>query len=300
MSVDAWKFPRLVHLPSRVGRKPISIPDITQFSVVTRSLFGVGCTTPTQAYSTSAYNELFLLDLDLPEHSSHPRRVLARVARDVKTRSDISLESEVATMVYVRQHCENIPVPTVYGYCPTRDNLIGQPFCIVSFTEGMDMAGVPWEALPLQTKLIGIRDFAKVVSQLSQLHFKAIGSIYFKFSDSKRQIPVGFTLGPASWFKPESAARAAAFQHDRGPWKTAAQWLRASVDDEAQFIEKLPALALETSNYNEGSDRRWSLARRTLPKFRDRILDFRDDPFDQCATGPFALGHMDLNPWYFD
>ncbi|KAJ7037693.1 hypothetical protein C8F04DRAFT_952193, partial [Mycena alexandri] len=196
MSVDPWKFPRLVHLPSRVGRKPISIPDITQFSVVTRSLFGVGCTTPTEVYSTSAYNEvsslpikwsvpsisaqLFLLDLDLPEHSPHPRRVLARVARDLKTRSDISLESEVATMVYVRHHCAKIPVPTVYGYCPTRDNLIGQPFCIVSFTDGMDMAGVPWEDLPLQTKLIGIRDFAKVVSQLSQLHFKAIGSIYFK------------------------------------------------------------------------------------------------------------------------
>ncbi|KAJ7037694.1 hypothetical protein C8F04DRAFT_918506, partial [Mycena alexandri] len=29
----------------------------------------------------------------------------------------------------------------------------------------------------------------------------------------------------------------------------------------------------------------------------DRILDCRDDPFDQCATGPFVLGHMDLNPW---
>ncbi|KAJ7081576.1 hypothetical protein B0H15DRAFT_736385, partial [Mycena belliarum] len=108
-----------------------------------------------------------------------PRRVLARVARDLKTRSDISLESEVATMVYVRQHTA-IPVPIVYGYCPTRDNVLGQPFSIVSFIEGSDMNGMAWENLPLESKLIGIRDFATIVSQLSQLHFKAIGSIYFK------------------------------------------------------------------------------------------------------------------------
>ncbi|KAJ6622731.1 hypothetical protein B0H10DRAFT_1691903, partial [Mycena sp. CBHHK59/15] len=29
----------------------------------------------------------------------------------------------------------------------------------------------------------------------------------------------------------------------------------------------------------------------------DRVLDAKNDPFDQCATGPFVLGHMDLNPW---
>ncbi|KAJ6498725.1 hypothetical protein DFH09DRAFT_872575, partial [Mycena vulgaris] len=108
-----------------------------------------------------------------------PKKVLARVARDLKTRSDISLESEVATMVYVRQHT-TIPVPTVYGYCPTRENIIGQPFSIVSFTDGLDMGGIPWEHLPLEAKLIGVRDFANIVSQLSQLHFRAIGSIYFK------------------------------------------------------------------------------------------------------------------------
>ncbi|KAJ6584440.1 hypothetical protein B0H19DRAFT_925177 [Mycena capillaripes] len=244
--------------------------------------------------------QLFLLQLDLPEHSPLPRKVLARVARDLKTRSDISLESEVATMVYVRQHCAAIPVPTVYGYCPTRDNLIGQPFSIVSFTEGLDMDGVPWEDLPLQTKLIGVRDFANIVNQLSQLHFKAIGSIYFKFSDPQRQIPVGFILGPVSWCKPETVARAAAFHHDRGPWKTTAQWLRASVDNEIQFIENLPALAKETSRLKPGCEKRWRLARKILPKFRDRIPDARDDPFDQCAHGPFVLCHIDLNPRYFE
>ncbi|KAJ7644584.1 hypothetical protein FB45DRAFT_714566, partial [Roridomyces roridus] len=110
-----------------------------------------------------------------------PKKVLARVARDAKSRSDISIESEVATMVYVRQLCgATVPVPTVYGYCPTRHNVIGQPFCIVSFAEGVDMRGVPWEDLALETKLIAVRDFANIVNQLSRLNFKAIGSIHFK------------------------------------------------------------------------------------------------------------------------
>ncbi|KAJ7166351.1 hypothetical protein C8R43DRAFT_878056 [Mycena crocata] len=157
------------------------------------------------------------------------------------------------------------------------------------------MDGVPWDDLPLDSKLIGIRDFASIVSQLSQLHFKAIGSVYFKF-DPQKQIPSGFVLGPISWCKLESAARASVFQHDRGPWKTTAQWLRASVDDEIEFIEKLPSLAKETTLRKNGCEKRWRLARKILPKFRDRVPDARDDPFDQCATGPFVLGHMDLNP----
>ncbi|KAJ7681484.1 hypothetical protein B0H17DRAFT_942939 [Mycena rosella] len=159
------------------------------------------------------------------------------------------------------------------------------------------MNGLPWEDLPLEAKLIGVRDFASIVSQLSQLHFRAIGSIYFKFGDQFKQNPVGFVLGPVSWCKPESAARAAAFHHDRGPWKAVAQWLSASVEDEIQFVEKLPTLALETSTRKNGLERRCRLAQKILPKFRDRIPDLREDPFDQCATGPFVLGHMDLNPW---
>jgi hypothetical protein len=58
MSTDPWKFPRLVHIPSRKGRKPVSIPDITQFSEITRNLFGVECETPTEVYSCSTYNEV--------------------------------------------------------------------------------------------------------------------------------------------------------------------------------------------------------------------------------------------------
>ncbi|KAJ7196088.1 hypothetical protein GGX14DRAFT_526918, partial [Mycena pura] len=308
MSPDPWMFPRLVHVPSREGRKPVCIPDITQFPLVTRALFGVPCRVPTEVYASGTYNELFLLELEHPDDDAQPglpRTVLARVARDLKTRSDISLESEVATMVFVRQQCPDIPVPTVYGYVPTRDNAVGLPFSVISYTEGVDMHGAPWEALPLETKLIGVRDFARIVAQLAQLHFRAIGSIYFKFSAAATE-PDGFVLGPASWGKPESAARAAALPPNRaardcGPWKSAAQWLRASLDDEIHFVEALPALAKATSRRGHGHghgdgrerERRLQLAQRVLPTLRARVPV---DPFDPCARGPFVLGHLDLNP----
>lgn len=35
-------------------------------------------------------------------------------------------------MVFVKFKT-SIPVPTVYGYCSTRENVIGQPFVIMSF-----------------------------------------------------------------------------------------------------------------------------------------------------------------------
>ncbi|KAJ7082972.1 hypothetical protein C8R44DRAFT_652473 [Mycena epipterygia] len=62
-------------------------------------------------------------------------------------------------------------------------------------------------------------------------------------------------------------------------------------------MENLPSLAKETSTQRNGCEKRWRLAKRILPKLRDRVSDTRNDPFDQCAAGPFVLGHMDLNPW---
>ncbi|KAH7872297.1 hypothetical protein F5051DRAFT_291695, partial [Lentinula edodes] len=107
-----------------------------------------------------------------------PAKVLARVSTDVKARSDISMESEIATMVFVRSRTD-VAVPFVYGYCPTRENAIGQPFSIISFVEGETMNSSIWEDLPLDVKLRTIRDYARIILELSKLKFDRIGSLYF-------------------------------------------------------------------------------------------------------------------------
>ncbi|THU98930.1 hypothetical protein K435DRAFT_517934 [Dendrothele bispora CBS 962.96] len=299
MASAQLEMPPVLHCPLRAGRKPTSIPDTTQFAGVTQSLFGVPCATPDEAYRLGAYNELYLLHLDVPEHlrGTIPTKVLARVSRDDKTRSDMSIESEIATMVFVRSRT-NIPVPLVYGYCPTRDNAIGQPFSILSFTEGVDMSSSLWENLSIDLKLKSIKDYARIVLELSRLKFDRIGSIYFK----KNAIPPNcFELGPVCWCKHEADARRRNCQYNRGPFRTSTSWLGTALDDEIEFMDRLPELAWTTyksrpEEVSGGRIRRWRLAKDLIPKFRDRIGDVIDDPLDRYSAGPFVLAHLDLNP----
>lgn len=156
------------------------------------------------------------------------------------------------------------------------------------------MNGSPWEELDTQTKLVAIKDYARIVLQLSRLNFDRIGSIYFKPGS---HAPNCFQLGPVAWCKHESAARKKICSYDRGPWKTSGAWLSAALTDEIQFMERLPELAQTTYGRRIDGGARWRLAQKVLPKFRDRISDTIDDPLDRCGAGPFVLGHMDFNPW---
>ncbi|KAJ7210158.1 hypothetical protein GGX14DRAFT_638064 [Mycena pura] len=107
-----------------------------------------------------------MLPLDLFHQAGAMRTFCIRKPR-VAAATELATTS-VATMVIVCQQCPDISVPTVYAYVPTRDNAVGLPFSVISY-----------EALPLGTKLIGVRNFARIVAQL---HFRATGSISFKFS----------------------------------------------------------------------------------------------------------------------
>ncbi|KAE9391827.1 hypothetical protein BT96DRAFT_1023882 [Gymnopus androsaceus JB14] len=293
-NAQGLEMPCLIHYPPQTGRKPTSIPDTTQFSFITEYLFGVPCATPEQAYYMGTYNELYLLHLHVPLHlrDQIPSKVLARVSTDNKTHSDMSIESEIATMVFIRSRTK-IPVPIVYGYCPTRENAIGQPFSVISFTEGgSNMNSSLWESLSLDVKLKTIREYAKIVLELSKLKFDRIGSLYFK----PGPIPHSYQLGPVTWCKHESGARRRNGHYDRGPWKASAAWLRAALTDEIAFMEKMPQLAQSTHKCRRVDDTRWRLAQQVLPLLRDRVTDIIEDPLDRCGSGPFVLAHMDFSP----
>jgi hypothetical protein len=156
------------------------------------------------------------------------------------------------------------------------------------------MNGAPWEDLNVEVKLTAIRDYARIILELSRLQFNAIGSLYFKH---KTPPPNCFELGPIAWCKHESSARKNLPIYDRGPWNTSGQWLRAVLTDEIQFMEMRPDLAQTVHGHRIDGGARWRLAQTILPQFRDRIADIIEDPLDRCAGGPFVLAHMDLNPW---
>ncbi|KAK7438252.1 hypothetical protein VKT23_018182 [Stygiomarasmius scandens] len=155
-----------------------------------------------------------------------------------------------------------------------------------------------WENLSIDLKLKSIKDYARIILELSRLKFDRIGSIYFKRNTPP---PHCFELGPVSWCKHESAARRKNCQNNRGPFRTSTSWLKAALDDEIDFMDKLPELARTTYKFRpeEGSGarmRRWRLAKRVVPEFRDRIADVIEDPLDRYSAGPFVLAHLDLRP----
>lgn len=215
-------------------------------------------------------------------------------------------------MVFVRSRTD-VAVPFVYGYCPTRENAIGQPFSIISFVrflyservikliqscvrqvEGETMNSSIWEDLPLDVKLRTIRDYARIILELSKLKFDRIGSLYFAPGVTPSY---SYQLGPIAWCKHESEHRRKVGPYDCGPWKLSTSWLRAALSDEINFIDKMPELAQSTHKCRRPhDDTRWWLARQMLPKLRDRVTDIIEDPLDRCRAGPFVLAHMNFNP----
>jgi hypothetical protein len=155
------------------------------------------------------------------------------------------------------------------------------------------MSSTTWEELPLESKLAGIQDLARIVLELSTLYFDRIGSIYFIPGVAPPQC---FKLGPVSWRKHESSLRRQYCKYDRGPWRTSAEWIRAAVSDEIEFMDRIPQVAQTTYGWRCDGGERWRLAQDILPEIRDCVTGIMEDPLDRCAAGPFVLGHMDLNP----
>ena len=94
------------------------------------------------------------------------------------------LESEIATMIFVKRKTQ-IPVPEVYGYDTTYENLLGTPYTFIEY-----MPGKPY---PFPFTEVGIAkeyELAKIhmqlthfVWQLSEHPFNQIGQLHFASDD---------------------------------------------------------------------------------------------------------------------
>ncbi|KAK7054396.1 hypothetical protein VNI00_003590 [Paramarasmius palmivorus] len=253
-----WGMPVLLDFPLKHGRKPPSIPDTTQFSGITQVLFGVPCATPGEPFHLGTYNELYLLHLYVPEdlRETVPRRVLARVSRDDKTKSDISMESE---------------------------------------TEGTDMNGRAWENLSTEVKLLAIRDYAHIVLELSQLKFDRIASIYFRRGAAPPHCyelgPVAWCKHESAARKTYCRYDRGPWQ-SANLWLRAAL---ADEIEAMQTLPELLQNTHNSSKHGDDA-RRWKLAHRVLPRMLERVSDVIEDPLDRYGAGPFVLSHMELTP----
>ncbi|OCH87099.1 hypothetical protein OBBRIDRAFT_782139 [Obba rivulosa] len=246
-------------------------------------------------------HEIYLLRLqrrsERAADNDLPPTVLFRIAKKTKAMSDISIESEVATMTYIREHT-SIPVPRVYAYCPDADNSVGSPFLIISSMPGISMWSQEWEDLDLDSKLRTVRSYAHIMVELSRHTFPKIGSLYFAPEDVSETLTnnkqLAYEIGPIAWPKMCSDIRRTFPIYDRGPWTSARRWLSAAIEDELQLIRLAPDVSLDAYGaLSEDIQARHAEALRVLPEMLNQV---RNVTGDRWSNGPFYLAHADLSP----
>jgi hypothetical protein len=156
----------------------------------------------------------------------------------------------------------------------------------------MTMQTPEWSSRPLQFQLRAIRDYARIVFELSKLQFESIGSLYFG-SD-----PGTFDLGPVAWTKFRADLRSKMPTYERGPWGSVTEYMKASISDEIQFMERQPDVAATAFGAMlSAHDTVWPLALRILPECREKVAGLIDEKNDGYACRPFVLSHTDLTVW---
>ncbi|KAK6827131.1 hypothetical protein RU639_004636 [Aspergillus parasiticus] len=92
------------------------------------------------------------------------------------------LESEAATLNYVRKNCD-IPVPHVHSYSSTKTNDVGIPYILMSKATGFPLQRV-WKStrsgqteLPAEMKAKILFQLESIAFKLSQLRLESIGSL---------------------------------------------------------------------------------------------------------------------------
>lgn len=148
-------------------------------------------------------------------------------------------------------------------------------------------ASMDYFKLDMEAQLRTVKSYAHIVSQLASLRFDTIGSLYF---DPRSKSGSQVQVGPISWAKGASKIRKTLPIYDRGPWKSAVDWLEASVRDEMQLLKLRPDLLCElVTSLTLEEDR--ALAIRVYDAVFPRIRQIVSDP---SSEAPFVLSHVDL------
>jgi hypothetical protein len=101
---------------------------------------------------------------------------VARVPYPLTEPKSLVFASEVATLDFLRSH--GIPVPKVFGYCPTPENASGTEYIFMEFVQGHHL-GDKWFTLSEQERRTLVTNLVRLESRLFDLEFPASGSLYY-------------------------------------------------------------------------------------------------------------------------
>ena len=147
-------------------------------------------------------------------------QMVARIPYTVTTPKYFALASEVATMTLLRS--SGLPIPEVYGYSPSPDNVAETEYIFMEFVEGIQLSNI-WFDLEEEDIVSITRQFAELESKMMSVAFPAGGSLYYTRDlekvDGRPGIPLEdgrFCVGPDTrlplWY-----GRRSQLNVDRGP-----------------------------------------------------------------------------------
>ncbi|OBT42111.1 hypothetical protein VE00_06510 [Pseudogymnoascus sp. WSF 3629] len=190
------------------------------------------------------YNKVFRLVMD------NGSVAIARIPCPNAGPAFKSTASEVATMDFARTIL-NISVPKIHAWSAVADNPVQAEYIVMEEAPGRSLADV-WGDIKLRSKDKVIGDLVAIEKKLLSVPFTRYGNIYFT-KDSfagcetaeisgdispelKKEAEERFVIGPvvdhAFWRKER-----ASIPIERGPWKTAHDYLKALANNQTKWLE---------------------------------------------------------------
>jgi serine/threonine protein kinase len=101
---------------------------------------------------------------------------VGRIPYPVTEPKRLVIASEVATMDFLRSH--GIPVPKVYSYSATPENVAGTEYLFMELVSGTNLGDI-WHDLPEKARIRVVKNIVEMESRLFSLSFPASGSLFY-------------------------------------------------------------------------------------------------------------------------
>ncbi|KAL2067763.1 hypothetical protein VTL71DRAFT_15859 [Oculimacula yallundae] len=159
--------------------------------------------------------------------------------------------SEVATMDFARTIL-NIPVPKVHAWSAVSDNPVEAEYILMEEACGTSLGDV-WEDMGILSKDKIVKDIVSIEQKMLSVSFSRYGNIYFAkdsfpgcekaevsgdiSEELKKEVEERFTIGPVVehvfWRRDQTS-----MPMDRGPWKTADNYLKALANNQVTWLSQ--------------------------------------------------------------
>ncbi|KAG9019040.1 hypothetical protein FRB90_006996 [Tulasnella sp. 427] len=168
-------------------------------------------------------------------------RLVARIPYPITVPKSYAVASEVATMDFLRSY--GVPIPKVYGYSPTSDNMAETEYIFMQYVDGTNLSDI-WFDLGEQDIISVVRQLVDLEAKMMSVSFPAGGSLYYTQDLEKMAGKPGillkderFCVGPDLRY-PLWYGRRSQLDINRGPYESAESALVRAANKELAYLRQ--------------------------------------------------------------